>query len=174
MAYVYHDRANKGLSLLFFDPEISQEGDADYDLILEILESFSRLDFPYNATNTIFPITHRESEAERDERLHFDMSAWRLLAAEIDGYGVHQTAFICRKNDPERALVLTLDRGRVLAAVFEEWEIISGSTLLFTSEDYPWDYGMEDILAHKDSGRNKDYIHPSFVAYQNRNNCALA
>ena len=42
MAYVYHDRANKGLSLLFFDPEISQEGNADYDLILEILESFSR------------------------------------------------------------------------------------------------------------------------------------
>ncbi|MBQ7250003.1 MAG: AAA family ATPase [Bacilli bacterium] len=168
MAYVYYDRVNKGLSLLFFDPENSQAGNADYDFILEILESYSRLDFSYNSQNSIFPITHHETDFEREERLHFDMDEWTLIAAEIDQYGTHQTAFICNKRDPERAFVLALDRGRIIAAIYQDWEVWSGPTLLYASQDYPWDSGIDDILAHKDAGKQTSYVHPSFAAYQKK------
>ena len=167
MGYVFHERVNKGNSLLFFDPESNLSGDADYALILEMLEDFTRLEFSFSSKNSIYPLSHQESDYERDERLHFDMGQWSLIAAEVDAYGNYLTAFICRKNEPERAFVLTLDYGRILAAIYQEWSIEAGGDVLYESQDYPWNQGIEDIALNK-SADSGDYIHPSFSAYRKK------
>lgn len=168
MGYVFHERANKGNSLLFFDPETVLSSDEEYALILEILEGFTRLEFSYSSKNSIYPLSHQESDYERDERLRFNMEEWSLIAAEVDAYGNYLIAFICRKNEPERAFVLTLDYGRILAAIYQEWSIEAGGVILYESQDYPWNQGIEDIVANKASGASSDYIHPSFSAYQKK------
>ena len=166
MAYIYHERVHNGLSILFFDPNLPHEDDTDYQAVLDILSSFSRLDYAFH--HQIFPYMYQEGESETEQRLHFDVSRWQLIACEVnEGDGVYQTALICRRSDPDHAYVLTLDAGRILVAMHEGWMVEQGKQIVFDSVNYPWDYGLSDIIKIRSAqGSSSTLTHPSFSAYQ--------